>query len=154
MTEKSIFYGFNRVKQKWVMKSTETFFILRKVQRRVQIKNFEVRFSAVGLRFYDDSYLYRLKNDWSWRHSFFESDYAFLRDWFQKWNSFLSELPLNDMYSRVLCLFRDHSNLYNKQKVVFVYPIANEVSLWIIFKKAHIKSTSKWNQPRWSNNLW
>ena len=70
---------------------------LRVVQREVRNKNFEVRFSAMWLRFQDDSHLDRLKIDWRWRHSIFESGYvgaATLRDWFQKRNGFPSELPL------------------------------------------------------------
>ena len=70
---------------------------LRVVQRGVRIQNFEVRLSAIWLIFLDDSYLDRLKIDWRWRYSIFESGYvgsASLRDLFQRWNGLPSELPL------------------------------------------------------------
>ena len=60
--------------------------ILRVVQRGVLTHNSEVQFSAMCLICHDDSYLDRLKIDWRWRNSIFESghvDSAFFRDWLQ-----------------------------------------------------------------------
>ena len=77
------------------------------------------------LRFQDDSHLDRLKIDWRWRHSIFESGHvgsASLRHWFQKRNGLPSELPLNLISHVTMKSFCNRIKLERKwQLPVWIY---------------------------------